>query len=346
MIIVLIKRILIITNDGIPVFDYEEYARGDEALVGGLITALTKFAEETEKETISRVMLQESQFILKKYNSILFVFQVLDEMPGEYAEQILNLIAINFLKRHGEDIKNFVGNVSSFRSFQSVCKEILQKTGVHIANLLIQRKKTEDPLAWGIFSIKGQALLVKTDAPNYNIDSFAIMQVLGKSLRKIFYSQFQQNSGIAFHFSSMGHMIQTIVLPYVQISLERKLENFSAQDIRKFRIMTQQQIEKLVSDKLSQVTPYTCTILRKFKQTENDSISSIHLNLLDLFQASIKGFDYLFNAETIIQCLTFENTASLLLNLPNRYVFLDFNEKIESQQILKQAIEIITSVSS
>jgi len=96
----LLKRILIVSEHGLPVFDYEEYSRGDEVLVSGLITAILRFVEETEKEKLSRVMLEESQYLLTTHDSLIFIFQVSDEMPEEYAEYVSECVAVNFVKKY------------------------------------------------------------------------------------------------------------------------------------------------------------------------------------------------------------------------------------------------------
>ena len=60
---------MIITEHGVPIFDFQEYARGDEVLVSGLLTAILKFVEETEKDKLSRLLLEESQFLISTYEN-------------------------------------------------------------------------------------------------------------------------------------------------------------------------------------------------------------------------------------------------------------------------------------
>ncbi|UJG43496.1 MAG: hypothetical protein K9W46_14145 [Candidatus Heimdallarchaeum endolithica] len=334
----LIKRILIITNEGIPVFDYKEYAKEDEALVGGLITALMKFAEETTKESISRVMLQESQFILKKYNSVLFVVQVLEDMPRDYAEEILNLIATNFFKDHKEDIENFRGNVSTFSSFQEKCKNILQYTGIELANKLLNKK--DDPLAWGIFSKEGKALFVRADSPNYNVDNFTIMQVLGKSIDKIIKSQFQLSTSIAYHINFNGNVFSSIILPFVHIIAERKLNAFAFESIKKFKIMTKAEIKQKFVDSFN-IEEVEISVFSKTASADLEKFDNKSKSLLDLFQASTKGFEYLFNSESLIQLLNFHNSASIVLNLVNRYIVANIQTKQSSEDVLKKIINFL-----
>ncbi|MHA1115265.1 MAG: hypothetical protein ACTSRR_03805 [Candidatus Heimdallarchaeaceae archaeon] len=335
----LIKRILIITNEGIPVFDYKDYAKEDEALVGGLITALMKFAEETTKESISRVMLQESQFILKKFNSVLFVVQVLEDMPADYAEEILNLIATNFFKEHKEDIENFRGNVSTFSSFQEKCKNILQYTGIELANKLLS--KQDDPLAWGIFSKEGKALFVRADSPNYNVDNFTIMQVLGKSINKIIKSQFQTSTSIAYHINFKGNVFNSIILPFVHIITERKLNAFSFDDIKKFKIMTQADIKQKFNETFN-IKEAEIVVVSKTASTDLEKLDNKNKSLLDLFQASTKGFEYLFNSESLIQLLKFRNSVSIVLNLVNRYIVANIQSKQSSEDMLKKILNFIS----
>ncbi|MCK5410433.1 MAG: hypothetical protein KAJ30_09215, partial [Candidatus Heimdallarchaeota archaeon] len=105
----LIRRILIVTDSGLPVFDYEEYSRGDEVLVSGLVTAILRFAEETEKERLSRVYFEESLYILTVIESVILIFQISDEMPGEYAEYVSNQITESFITNYREEVKRFRG---------------------------------------------------------------------------------------------------------------------------------------------------------------------------------------------------------------------------------------------
>ncbi len=82
-------------------------------------------------------------------------------------------------------MKHFSGNVSVFQGFQKNCKEVLQQCGVDITNALLEEKESQDLRGWCLYSKDGEPMVIRANAPNYNIDSFTIFQVLGKSLRKV-----------------------------------------------------------------------------------------------------------------------------------------------------------------
>ena len=160
------KRILIVTEHGVPIFDYEKYSRGDEVLVSGLITAILRFIEETEKEKLSRVLLEESQYLLKSKGSLIFIFQISDEMPNEYADYVSECISENFYRNYKEHFEKFTGNVSVFQKFQSECRDILLQCGVDIADVLFEDTEGEKLQAWCVFSLENDPLVVMANAPN------------------------------------------------------------------------------------------------------------------------------------------------------------------------------------
>ena len=330
----LIKRILIITEHGVPIFDFEEYSRGDEVLVSGLITAILRFVEETEKEKLSRVLLEESQFLLKSKDSIIFIFQISDEMPNEYAEYVSECISENFYKNYKEDIDDFSGNVSVFHSFQSECRDILLQCGIHIANELYDDPEGGKLQAWCLFSIENEPLIVMANAPNYNIDSFTIFQVLGKSLRKVVSSLDNCSKGMCHQITHQGNLIQTIVFPFVVIVMESKIKDFEVKRFRQFKIKSHQQITDLFSEAFNpdQIEIYSRTLVSPLS---NEKISGYHKTLSDLFQAAEKGLEYLFTVPIHVQIFSTQNKTTVVIKLVNRILFLDYNREILVSELLE-----------
>jgi hypothetical protein len=332
----LLKRILIITEHGVPIFDYEEYSRGDEVLVSGLITAILRFVEETEKEKLSRVLLEESQFLLKSKDSLIFIFQISDEMPNEYADYVSNCISEKFYQNYKKDFEDFSGNVSVFHGFQEECRNILLQCGVDIANILFEDPEGNKLQAWCIFSLDNDPLVVMANAPNYNIDSFTIFQVLGKSLRKVASSMNDCSKGMCHHITHQGNLIQTMVFPFVIIVMETKIKEFEVKRFRQFKTKSHQQILDMFSNafKPDSIEIYNRSLISPLT---NERISGFHKTLSDLFQAAEKGLEYLFTTPVHIQIFSTTDKSTVVIKLVNRILFLEYNQHISSSNLLESA---------
>ena len=330
----LLKRILIVSEHGLPVFDYEEYSRGDEVLVSGLITAILKFVEETEKEKLSRVMLEESQYLLTAHDSLIFIFQVSDEMPEEYAEYVSECVAANFVKKYKDELKEFSGDVSVFRGFQKECKDILLQCGVEAANALINATDNKELKAWCLLSAKNELLVVRAIAPNYNIDSFTIFQVLGKSLRKVTSDTHDCTKSNTFHITHQGNVIQTINLPSAIIIMEAKVDDLTVKRYRQFKTKSHQQLLNILKDayKPDRTEIYNRNLV---SPVSNKEMSTKHKSIYDFFQAAEKGLDYLFNSPIHVQILSTDQESTVVIKLINRIFFLDFENGVSSAQLIE-----------
>ncbi len=331
----LIKRIMIITEAGVPIFDFQEFARGDEILVSGLITAILRFIEETEKDKLSRLLLEESQFLITSKETLIFIFQIDDEMPADYAEYVGNLVSQSFLEDYIEDVKQFSGNVSIFHEFQTKCKNILLQCGIEIADSLMENKEAQDLRAWCLFSNENDPLIVHANSPNYNIDSFTIYQILGKSFRKVASQLTDCSKGTCFHITHLGNSIQTIVLPHVFFILESKISEFEVKRFRQFKIKTSQQLIDLFNRTYK---PTKIDIFNKdgISSTSNSEMSDNYKLIVDLFKAAEKGFQYLFNSPIHMQILCASNSCFLYVKLVNRIVIMEYEEKISIQELLEK----------
>ena len=330
-----IKRILRITEHGVPVFDFKEYARGDEILVSGLITAILKFVEELEQDKLSRLLLEESQFLLQSKESLVFILQVTDEMPEEYAEYISKCILENFMENYGAKMKHFSGNVSVFQGFQKNCKEVLQQCGVDITNALLEEKESQDLRGWCLYSKDGEPMVIRANAPNYNIDSFTIFQVLGKSLRKVTSSIKDSSKGTCIHITHEGDIIHTIVLPFVSIVMESKVDELIVKRYRQFKTKSAQQLFDLFS---SVYKPDTIDIFNKnmVSSLTDSGIEENYKDVIDLFKAAEKGLHYLFNNPIHIQILFIENHCIVKVKLLNRTIIMEYHNSIETKEILER----------
>ncbi len=331
---VLIKRILIITEHGVPIFDYEEYGRDDEVLVSGLLTAILRFVEETEKEKLSRLLLEESQFLVISKDSLIFIFQISDEMPGDYAEYVSNCMFEKFMKEYSEQIKGFDGNVSIFHDFQGRCKEILLECGADVADVLIHDQEGRNLRAWCLLSLDYEPLIVRASAPKYNIDSFTIFQVLGKSVKKVTSKLANYSKGTCFHITHDGNVIQTIILPHAIIITESNVEELKAKGIKQFKTKTAQQLIKMFT---KTYTPDSIDVFSKnlVSTTTQKEIHDDQKFILDLFKAAEKGFQYLFNSPTYLQILNYDEKSYIYVKLINRTIVMEFNRAISVSTIIE-----------
>ncbi len=330
----LMKRILIVSEHGVPVFDYKEYSRGDEVLVSGLITAILRFVEEIEKEKLSRVMLEESQFLLKTQDAFIFVFQISDQMPEEYAEYVSSCISDNFVENYKEYMKKFRGDVSVFRDFQEKCKEILLQCGIEIANTLTDSVESKNLRAWCLLSADNELLIVRANAPNYNIDGFTIFQVLGKSLQKVTSNIQGSMKSNSYHITHQGNIIQTICLPSSIIVMESKVDELTVKRFRQYKTKTHQQMIDLLKKAYE---PDRTEIYNRslVSPLTNKEISYRHKTIFDLFQAAEKGMQYLFNSPIHVQIFSTDKQTTLVVKLINRIFFLEFDREIATSKLLE-----------
>ncbi|MHA1197926.1 MAG: hypothetical protein ACTSQF_01020 [Candidatus Heimdallarchaeaceae archaeon] len=325
---------MITTEAGVPIFDFQEFARGDEVLVSGLITAILRFIEETEKDTLSRLLLEESQFLISSKETLIFIFQIDDEMPADYAEYVSNFISESFIERFRREIEEFAGNVSLFQEFQIQCKNILLQCGIEIADSLMENKDSQDLRAWCLFSNENEPLIVHANSPNYNIDSFTIYQILGKSFRRVASKLKDCTKGTCFHITHLGNSIQTIVLPKVFFVLESKIDEFEVKRFKQFKIKTSQQL----LDYFNKVyKPNRIDIFNKdgISTATNSEMSDNYKLIADLFKAAEKGFQYLFNTPIHIQILCTSNNCFLHVKLINRTIIMEYTNEISISDLLE-----------
>ncbi len=330
---------MIITESGVPIFDFQEYARGDEILVSGLITAILRFIEETEKDKLSRMLLEESQFLIQSRDSLIFIFQIGDEMPIDYAEYISKHVLDSFIEKYGERTRKFDGNVSVFQDFHAQCKNILLQCGVEIVDSLMQNKEAQDLRAWCLFSKENDPLIVHANSPNYNIDSFTIFQILGKSFRSVTSKLEDCSKGSCFHITHLGNSIQAIMLPYVFIVMESKISELGVRRFRQFKIKTSKQLYNLFNETYK---PDKIDVFNKdmMSTSDNSEMSQNYKLILDLFQAAEKGLQYLFNSPIHIQILCTSKNCYLHVKLTNRFIIMEYNNKVSMSDLLERTKSI------
>ncbi len=322
-------------DSGLPLFDYDAKERGDGMIVSGWFTAIKQFATETEKDKLTRIMFQDSSYILKGIDEVVFIFQISERMPDDYADYVINLIASKFLNLYKSEIKTFSGDISPFRKFEPICKQIMEDCGVSITNVLLDTMQKMNINAWGLYSKDYKPLIVLAEAPNYNIDSFSIYAVLGKNLQKIFGKICGEYRGSSYHLTQNGNIVQTIVLPNAIIAVDMEIDSFDYTIIKKFKILTYDETIELLSNTFEQdkTEIYGSRVLSR---NLNGGLAVNHKILYDLFKSADEGLDYLFNSHLLLQFLSSSKCTNVIIKLSNRMAFLDFKDETNASEIFQK----------
>ena len=104
--------------------------------------------------------------------------------------------------------------------------------------------------------------------------------------------------------------------------------------------MTKAEIKQKFVDSFN-IEEVEISVFSKTASADLEKLDNKSKSLLDLFQASTKGFEYLFNSESLIQLLNFHNSASIVLNLVNRYIVANIQTKQSSEDVLKKIINFL-----
>ncbi|MBA7592322.1 hypothetical protein ES708_34502 [subsurface metagenome] len=220
-------------------------------------------------------------------------------MPYEYAEFIITKISNKFLSLYREQFKAFRGQVSVFMGFQCICRKILDQCGIYIADeLFVEKSKTSK--AFGIYSDSFETLVVTSSLWNSKL-------------------------GIAYHLSLEGSLILTINLPYVFIVIAIKIKDFKISTFKEFKTKSNQQLKDTFFEKFKP-TDIEIYSRRSLESLKKDIEKSKHNILCDSFKAGEKGFSYLYNTKLLSQFIMTTDNASIIFKLPNRTLFLDFEE--------------------
>ncbi len=94
-------------------------------LVTGLLTAMQNFVEEMTGSYVSHFSAAGYTFIQKPVGPIYIVVAISDEFPFDQQIELTEL-GINFLKRYGEYLENWNGDMSMFYEFETITREILK----------------------------------------------------------------------------------------------------------------------------------------------------------------------------------------------------------------------------
>lgn len=120
----LLKFFAIMKDTGVSLLEYKPEKRFDENLMGGFLSAIYRFGDESCSDDMSKVSLEGDNMRISsinyKYNenitliAVGILSQIIDEQEfKEFAEKILN----EFCEQYNEDLVEFSGEITKFRAF-------------------------------------------------------------------------------------------------------------------------------------------------------------------------------------------------------------------------------------
>jgi hypothetical protein len=125
----LIQDIWIIAESGVVVFHrvFDEHL--DAQLFGGLMTALTSFAEKLSKGGLTNFELNSKRFSVIKKRGFLFIANSSKTFKIKKVVQELDSIMNRFFEKYPEEVLyKFDGNIKQFIDFEKEIENSLQKT--------------------------------------------------------------------------------------------------------------------------------------------------------------------------------------------------------------------------
>lgn len=125
----LIQDIWILADSGVVLFHRVFNEHLDAQLFGGLMTALTSFAEKLSKGGLTNFELNSKRFSVIKRRGLLFITNSSKTFKTKKVVQELEIIVKKFFETYPEDIlKNFGGNIKQFSDFENQIGDSLQET--------------------------------------------------------------------------------------------------------------------------------------------------------------------------------------------------------------------------
>ena len=328
----LIERIMIITDAGLPIFDYIEYAKEDQVLLSGLLSALMSFASSTENEEISKVTFAQSMYIFKIVEKLIFAMKINDSMPDTYAEMILQQIVSSFLGIFGDEIKKFKGEVQQFDKFQEVCRRILYNMGLNIIERVL-KEDTAEVRALVVFSYDNKQVFTSIISPNYPFQSFEIYGVIAKNFRKIIKKKWPKaNKALGYLIAKNGFLVNITMLPYVTIVFETLLSIYKKDVWKKTKLMRQRDLQEFLTKNLkcNKADIYS-TRLRN--PVTDEEATQEQKELFNFFTANSTGIRYMAKSELILQVISIPQQSNLILVFPTRICFAEYQQALNIKDI-------------
>ena len=127
----------IMNKGGLVVFKRLQSNTVDHDLFGGLMNAISAFAEEVAHSSVNSIKLQNMKYFIHKEHKFMFVANAKDDEKDKRAIKELQKVADLFFAEYAaEDLENWTGNVEFFSDFGRKIEE----------NIFAPIKKLQDML--------------------------------------------------------------------------------------------------------------------------------------------------------------------------------------------------------
>ena len=124
-----IQDIWILNDAGNVLFHRVLYKKGDQQLIGALISALNLLAEELERGGLSNFELKDKKYIITKQHGISFIVNSPKKTKEKKVkEEIKNIVEKFFTLYPAEFFNQWDHDISIFSDFENHIKDSLQDT--------------------------------------------------------------------------------------------------------------------------------------------------------------------------------------------------------------------------
>ncbi len=123
-----IRDLWVITEAGVVIFDriFDQQLCAD--LFGAFLSAITSFSKElTSKGGLTSFKLIETQYTILKVQDLLFVGNSAAKVKENRIISELKIISEKFFNRYQDVLKDYNGNVTTFKGFVNDIDESLEK---------------------------------------------------------------------------------------------------------------------------------------------------------------------------------------------------------------------------
>ena len=121
-----IQDIWIQQNNGIVLFSRVYNRKIEDQLFGALMSALSSFTQELDKEGLSSFELSDKRFIVLKKRTLLFIANSSKKFKHKKVLQELEEVSEKFFKTYQEKLENWDDDVSIFADFEKEIESALE----------------------------------------------------------------------------------------------------------------------------------------------------------------------------------------------------------------------------
>jgi hypothetical protein len=330
----MIDQILIMTDSGLPLFDWTPNNDGaDSNLVSGFLTALNLFAEGERGEQIRKITMDPTTFIFQREQNQIFVILTKDPEFEKIILLILTEIKERFLDAYSEAAQNFNGNVEQFTSFKDTVDQILHDYGYFDYLQAQDSFQADDSLRGVIFidNTTGKPIYVKAkeylDSEKLGFQSVilqktfdrmvrgilheepVILNVISESMRAIIIKHTEKNSLVAEiqHENTAGFPHITISDKTLRAVLKKQPREIIAKIQNPFVIFDENGKVLWSSDEVNRVI---------IKQSIADCIT--------IGKTSINIINQLFKEQLLVTILATEEKIYLITPLLRHFALISF----------------------